>query len=145
MALVHFTYANFSTRGNCNETQNNNIFKLIHAVCYVTMLVFGASFDGDRLSVKIFCNEFYQDVTAELNCYRTTDFVKYCDNCKGLLPCYDHQHLLKIVRTYLLAPNSVINHSDASVQCSVILNEATRELLQVLRIVRFSDWSILCR
>ena len=59
-------HANFDTRGNCSETYNDIVCRLIYALGDVGVQVYGVSFDGDEVSVILFCNEFYKGVIAEL-------------------------------------------------------------------------------
>ena len=99
--------------------------KLLHALNDVDALVFGASYDGNKVSVKTLHKEFYAGGTAELSSERTHDLIGNCRNYKGILPCCDPPYLLKRVRIYLLVRNSIIDFSGTGVQCGHILNEAT--------------------
>ena len=118
-------HANFNTGGNYSETQNDIICKLLYALCDVGTLVSGASFDGDKASVKSFCKEFYEGVAAELNSKRTSDLIKCCKYYEGPAPCADPLHLPKRVRPNARLNNSVVYHGRVSVLRGNILNEAT--------------------
>ena len=71
---------NFDTRGNYSEAWNNIICKLIHLLGDVGVRYFGASFGGDKVSVKTSCKGFHGGVTAELSLWRTFALIKYCRN-----------------------------------------------------------------
>ena len=58
-------HANFSIRGNYNETQDDFICKSWHALGDVGVQVFEASFD--EVSVNTLYNKFHTGVTAELD------------------------------------------------------------------------------
>ena len=118
-------HANFNTKGNYSETQNDIICKLLYTLGDVVVLVSGASFDGDKSSVKTFCKQFYEGITAELNSERTPDLIKYCKDYKGPVPCPDPLHLLNRVRTNVLLNYSRIYHSGANVLHSNIINDST--------------------
>ena len=112
-------HVNFNTTGNYSATQNDIICKLLHALGDVGVQVSGASFDGDKVLVKILCKEFYESVVLELTNQCTPDLIKYCKNYNSPLPCCGPPHLLKRVRTYLLTHDSVIDHSGAGMRCTL--------------------------
>ena len=90
--LIH---TNFNTKESYSETQNNIICKLLYALGDVGVLIFGASYNGDKSLVIMFCKEFYEGVTVELNSERTLNLIKCCKYYEGLVPCADPLHLPK--------------------------------------------------
>ena len=137
-------HANFNTGGNYSETQNDIICKLLYALWYISVLIFGASYNGDKSLIITFCKEFYEGVAAELNSKRTPDLIKCCKYYEGPVPCADPLHLPKRVRPNARLNNSVVYHGRVSVLRGNILNEATIQAATDLTSRRILGRNILC-
>ena len=70
-------HANSNTTSNYSETQNDIICRLIYTLGDVGVQVYGVSFDGDKVSVKTICKEFYTGVASKLDSQRTPDLFTY--------------------------------------------------------------------
>ena len=62
--FVNFASSNFNIRGNYSQTYNDISYKLIHVLVDIGMQVFGAYYDGNEVSVRIFCKIFYEGINA---------------------------------------------------------------------------------
>ena len=89
------------------------------------MLVSGASFDGDKSSVKTFYKELCEGITVELNSKHTLDLIKCCKNCESSVPSPETPHIIERVMTNMISNYSVIDYSGASVLHNNMINEAT--------------------